>query len=285
MFGKLTKTGLVLLLLCSVVFMNTKAKAQVVPDLKVSGSTTIQPLAEDLGEIYKKKYGKEIQTEGGGSGTGLNNVINGTSDIGNVSRALKDEEKAQLKFTTIANDALVIVVSQDNPMTNITKQQVIDLYTGKTANWKDLGWKNADVVPLLETKESNGTREVFEKFFGVKAADSKTPGVNGTETAKAHKADAVYDLISYISEVPNAVGYSSLGTALFIKEQGAPIKILSYEGVAATKENAIAKTYPITRELNVVYKEQTPKIKNYVDLYFTPEGKAIIQKEGFIPVK
>lgn len=276
------KILVVLILLTMATFLSQTMPSKAAENaFRISGSTTIQPLSDDAADLYSKKYGETLLVEGGGSGAGIKDAISGTSAIGAVSRSLNADEKAQLKYTTVAHDALVLIVNQNNPVNSLTKNNVIDIYTGKISNWKELG--GADSPILLLTRENGGTLELFEKYTGLKDASSPEKGANGNITAKAVKLNSNYDAAQNIGDVPNSIAFSSYGSSLSFKEKGLPIKILVLDGVNATRDNIINNTYPVTRELNYVYKSTNAKTEKFLNLFSTPEGINLIKKQGFIP--
>lgn len=114
--------------------------------LDISGSSTVLPVVQKLIPLYNEKGGEPVKLSGGGSGVGVKDAISGKSQIGMVSRDLKGEESAVLKNSVIALDALAIIVNRNNPLTAITKAQLVELYTGKTTDWKTLGGADRPVV-------------------------------------------------------------------------------------------------------------------------------------------
>lgn len=285
MFRKLAKSGLLLLLLCSVIFSTNKANAQQTPDLKVGGATILEAMMLDFADLYQNKYGNTVYTEGGGANIGLQKMIKGELDVATVTRPLKQEEKDTMICKTIGYDALVFIVNVNNPVNALTKQQIVDIYTGKITNWKDLGGSDSLAIPVI--RDSGGAMSnLFKKYSGLTEASSQEIGINGKIKKDAHLALTTYDSIDYIlsSSRSNAISFTTLGGALSFIKEGSPIKILIIDGITVNKENIVSKKYPISTELNLVYKSETDKIKKFVDLFSSLEGKKIIEKNNSIPV-
>ena len=252
--------------------------------IRVSGSSTIQPLAETVAELYRIKSGQVIDVQGGGTSNGINNAISGASDIGTASRALSKNEKSRLGHTTVGFDAVAIIVNSRNPLTEIKRETVIALYQGKVKNWKEItGWDQP--VVLVSKQPGRSTLELFEDYTGLKHKSHSANSTIGHISEKAYEIGSNLEGATLVGGMPGAVGYVSVGTALSLIGQGMPIKVLMLDGIAATKENVVKGKYPILRELNLVYKKDIPKIKSYIDLFLSPEGQTIVKNGGFIPAK
>ena len=166
-----------------------------------SGSTSMEDMMLALGESFMTvNPGVKVEIQGGGSGAGVKNASEGVTDIGNASRALKDEEKSLgLKDTIVAVDGIAIVVNPANKTTNLSSQQIADIYTGKITNWKDVGGDDAPIVAIMR-ESGSGTRDGFEEILGIKDATVGTEEVSETGIVKSKVAGNV-----------NAIGYMSLG--------------------------------------------------------------------------
>jgi phosphate transport system substrate-binding protein len=243
--------------------------------LTIAGASTIQPIAEEAAPLFEsKKSGVKVEIQGGGSSVGAKSPIEGKADIGMVSRPLKPEESA-LVATKIAEDGIAILVHKDNPLTGITKEQVVKLYTGEAPNWKDIGGNDGSVT--LITKESGrSTLELFAKHFEIEKkikADAIVIGPNG-------------QAIKTLEGNPNAIAYISIGSAEKAVEQGSPIKLLSLDGVAATVENVRNGTYPLRRPLHLVTKGEPAGVaKEFIDFILSPEGQSVVARQDFVTLK
>lgn len=240
------------------------AVAELKGSLKMSGSTSVQPLAEELTQVFMKENPKvQITVTGGGSGVGIQDAADGKVNIGNVSRDLKDSDPKGLVATTIARDAVVIVVNPKNPVGVLTTEQVKKIFTGAITNWKEIGGKNAPILVNSRTAPS-GTFDFFkEKFLGEE---------NVVATAKQHASNGLVRQAVAANE--NAVGFISMG---FVDSS---VKAPKLDGVEPTLENAKNGTYKVIRPFVMVTKgNPTGLAKSFLDFVLSSEGQSIVKKE------
>lgn len=250
--------------------------------LDISGASTVQPVVEKLIPLYTSQGGEAVKLSGGGSGAGVKNATAGTSQIGMVSRDLKDEEKAALQNKVIAIDALAIIVNQSNPLASLSKAQLIDLYTGKIENWKDLGGPDRPVIRV--TKEvGRSTLELFEHYTGLLSPDR-----NKTDKPLISKQSYVIgsnmESLTLVGGMPGAIGYVSVGTARAMAQAGMPVKIVPLDGIEPSDDAIKAKRYPIVRPLNLVYAKETPAVNSFLTLALSSKGQDVVKSLGFLPV-
>lgn len=212
-------------------------------ELLMSGSTTVQPLAEELAAAFTKKNPDvKVNIAGGGSGVGIKDVADGKVHIGNSSRKLKPDDPAGLVANLIGYDAVAVIVNPKCSAKNVvkkglSKQQLKDIFTGKIINWKDVGGKDAPIMVNSRTAPS-GTLD----FFSEEVLDKEAV----VATAKKHESNGL--LKQAVSQNPNAIGFISLGY-LDKKVKGVPLN-----GVAPTIKNAKAGKYTLVRPLIMVTK-------------------------------
>ncbi len=237
--------------------------------LKLSGSTTVQPLAEKLAQAFMNNNpGVAITITGGGSGVGIQDAAEGKVNIGNVSRDLKDTDPAGLVSTTIAKDAVVVVVHPNNPVNALTKEQVKQIFTGQIINWKDVGGNDAPIIVNSRTAPS-GTFDFFsETFMNMEQV---------VDTAKQHASNGL--VRQAVATGENAIGFISMGYV------DSSVKAPAMDGVAATIENAISGTYQYVRPLNMVTVGQpTGLAQEFINFILSPAGQAIASEE-YIAIK
>ncbi|MEW6738751.1 MAG: substrate-binding domain-containing protein [Nitrospirota bacterium] len=140
-------------------------------------------------------------------------------------------------------------------------------------------------ISLVSKQPGRSTLELFENYTGLEHSCSTRKGINGYIAKETYEVGSNLEGVTLVGGAPGAIGYVSVGTAMSLIEKGMPIKILALNGVAATKENVLNGTYPIRRELNLVYMKENKKIKNYLDLFLITEGQEIVKAQGFIPVR
>lgn len=242
--------------------------------IMVVGASTIAPLMSEIAKAYEQSHpGVRIEVQAGGSSRGVLDVRQGTAGIGMVSRELKSDE-ADLKHVMIAQDGVGMIVHKNNPIQHFTKQQVIDIYSGKITNWKQLGGNDAPIT-VVSKAEGRSTLEIFSHFFGVKYKDIKAHVVIGDNQQG----------IQAVAGSPAAVGYVSIGTAEYEAQHGAAIKLVSVDNQVPTTAAVAAGEYAIRRPLNLVFKEPlTATAKELVQFAQSQDASELVKKQFFVPV-
>jgi phosphate transport system substrate-binding protein len=209
-----------------------------------------------------------VNTQLGGSSVGVTDAQSGKSQIGNVSRKLKDTETG-LVANTIAIDGIAVSVNSANKVSNLTKDQLAKIFTGEIKNWKDVGGDDAAIV-VIGREASSGTREAFEDIVGVK--EKCKYAQEKTETGAVKTA---------VQSTPNAIGYISLEAV------DDTIKTLTLDGVQATEENIRAETYFLSRPFIMATKEgSTDKLaKAFIDYVLSSDGQSVVKSNKLITVK
>lgn len=253
--------------------------------LRISGATTVQPLVEQLAEEFQERTGRTIRVQGGGSLTGVMDAVEGTTQIGMVSRGLSEEEQERLEHVTVGLDVLVVIVNSRNPLREVNRQAVIDLFTGRVTNWRELTAWDREVV-LVNKEMGRSTLELFEEYSGVHHRDNPADGSNGRVAAHAYEIASNLDGATLVGGIPGAVGYMSLGTSLYLLDKGMPIKILKLDGHDPAMKNVITSGYPIIRELNLVYlKRNEPDVREFLDFCLGPRGREVVREFKYLLVE
>lgn len=241
--------------------------------ISVAGSTTVQPLAEELAEAFRAIHpGVKIDVQGGGSSVGVKSAAQGTVDIGTASREIKETEKAEfpdLKVYTIALDGIAIVVHPGVTISNLTVEQVRDIFSGKIVNWQAVGGADRAIV-VVSREEGSGTRGAFEELvMGKDALIAETAVLQNSNGA----------VRTTVATTPDAIAYLSFGYL------DSTVKALKVGGVEATTENVLNRSYPISRPLNMLTKgEPQGAVKAWLDWILSPDGQALVARH-YIPVK
>lgn len=241
--------------------------------LSLAGSTTVQPLAELLAEAFMaENAGVEITVTGGGSSVGVKSAVDGSADLGMASREVKDSELAEtpaLVSTAIASDGVAVVVHPDNPVAELTLEQVAKIFSGEITNWSEVGG-NDEMISVVIREESSGTRACFdEKVLGEEVLPTTTAIVQPSNGA----------LVTTISTTPNAIGYISFG---YMDESTKGVVV---DGIAPTIENVVSGVYAISRNLNLISNgEASDLAQAFMDFALSAEGQVIAEEEGFISV-
>ncbi len=276
--------SLIRIFFCLAVLGLVSSPAESGQTIRITGATTVQPVVEGIVEKYSKLTGQRFVLQGGGSLAGAQDTIDGNSHLGMVSRSLSPLEKEQLEYVTIALDALVFIVNQRNPLSEINLDTVVDLFTGRIVNWNELTQWDQDVI-LVSKEMGRSTLELFESYSGVHHPDNPEPGPKGRVSEKAYEIASNLDGVTLVGGVPGAVGYMSLGTALYLKSKGMPVRILALNGMAVDEESIIRGEYPITRQLNLVYrKENQELVREFIKYCLGPEGQEIVLELKYLPV-
>ena len=238
--------------------------------ITISGSTSVGPTMEVLAEAYEKNNDVKIEVQQVGSSAGIKNTIEGTSDLGMSSRDLKDEEAQSVDGTQIAIDGIAVVTHKDNKVTDLTIDQVKDIFTGKITNWKEVGGEDAQIV-VVSREEGSGTRDGFQEIVGFES---------DALTKDAQICDGSGNVKSTVEGNKNSIGYISFG---YLDKTLNDLKI---NGVKANDDNVVANKYPISRPFLVVNKKDslTDEAKGFIDFIMSDEGQNIVSKEGFIKV-
>jgi phosphate transport system substrate-binding protein len=252
------------------------------------GSDTIVNLALAWAEAYQQVNPQvRVAVTGGGSGTGITALINGTVDIANASRQIKDEELQaaqqngiEVRELVIARDAIAIVVHPDNPVETLTLQQISDIYSGKITNWLDVGGEDRPIV-LLSRETNSGTHVYFlEEVIRLGRAEDKT--LFSPDTLLLPSSEGIS---TEVRQNPNAIGYDGLG---YVTPDMKTIQVgLAPEGPfwSPTAETVNAGQYPIARELYMYLPTNvSDAIGTYLEWILSPEAQRIVLDLGFIPV-
>ncbi len=240
-------------------------------ELIVTGSTTLLPIAEISGEMFHEKYPEyKVLVSGLGSSAGIESVAKGSSDIGTSSRDLKDSEMdLGLYDTPVAIDAIAVIVNPDNPIDDLTTEQVQDLFSGKIQNWSELGGKDYR-VGLVNRDEASGTREAFSKIvMQGESFDRRAAVLPGTGQVR-----------SVVAQAPGAVGYISLG---FVTDE---VKAVAIDGVEPSVDTVLDGSYPVQRTLHFfTVGEPQGLAKKYIDFVLSDEvQESIVREAGFLPI-
>lgn len=253
------------------------APAETTTDLSGSismvGSTSMEKLANALSEAFMEEYPDvTVTAEFVGSGAGIEAVTNGTADIGNSSRSLKDEEKAAgVVENVVAIDGIAVCVDPANKVADLTKEQLTNIYNGTVTNWKEVGGADEPII-VIGREAGSGTRGAFEELVDL---------VDGCKYA--NELDSTGAVIAKVASTPGAIGYASLDAL------DDSVKALSLEGVEATAENIKAGNYFLSRPFVMATKgeisEQNDLVQAWFDFVLGDEGQQVASEVGLITVK
>lgn len=285
--GSLLFTILFLLPACGLL-ASQESRTSATRPIENKGSDTIVNLALAWAEAYQKiRPEVSLSVTGGGSGTGIAALINGTVDIANASRQIKPEEQAEAEANgvtptefIIARDAIAIIVNHENPVDNLTLQLLSDIYSGKINNWSEVGGEDRPIVRL--SRETNSGTHVYFLENVLRLGDKQSDTLFSVETLLLSSSEGI---TSEVRENPNAIGYDGLG---YVTDDVKVVAVgISLEGpfVYPSPETVNSNMYPIARDLYMyTVGEPTGEIKAYLDWILSPQAQEIVSELGFVPV-
>ena len=241
--------------------------------IRMNGSTSMKKVVEALNEVFNQKYSNiTAEAQFTGSGTGLEAAASGTADIGNSSRALKDEEKEKgLTENIIAIDGIAVIVNQASTIDNLTLEQLAKIYKGEITNWKEVGAQEGKIV-VIGRESGSGTRGAFEELLKIE-----------DQCKYAQELDQTGAVMSTVASTPGSIGYISLDIL------NDTVKALKIEGVEPTVETIQAGNYKLSRPFVMATKgalsEQSEAVKKYFAFIESDEGQQIIKNVGLITVE
>lgn len=239
-------------------------------NVATDGSTSMEKIIGSLGEAFMEMNPDVNFTYNPtGSGTGIQAAIDGTCDIGLSSRALKDEEKASLTETIVALDGIAIIVNPANPVSDLSVEQIAQIYTGEITNWKDVGGDDLE-ISRIGREAGSGTRDGFETITGTKEACKYNQELTSTG-----------DVITTVAGNPNAIGYASLSA---VKDS---VKALTVGGVAPSEETVLDGTYTIQRPFVLATRTGealSEAAQAFFDFATSADANEIIAAAGAVPV-
>lgn len=264
-------------LLIALSLLSISASAQ-----RIKGSDTVLPVAQQTAEQFMNQHpDTRVTVTGGGTGVGISALLDNTTDIAMASRPIKFSEKMKIKSAgedvaeiVVAYDALAVVAHPSNPVKQLTRQQLEDIFRGKITNWKQVGGDDRKIV-IYSRETSSGTYEFFKESV-LK---------NKNYMANSLSMPATGAIIQSVSQTKGAIGYVGLA---YVSPRVKTLSV-SYDGkhyAAPTVENATNKTYPIVRPLYYYYNvKKKAEIDPLIQYILSPDGQDIIKKSGYIPVK
>lgn len=240
------------------------ASAKLSGTILISGSTSVQPIADELvKEFTKKNPGVSITVTGGGSGAGIKDAAAGRVNIGNSSRDLKPTDPQGLVKNVIAWDGVIVIVNSKNTVKGLTKEQVIKIFAGEITNWKEVGAKKDAPIVVYQRAVPSGTLDFFLESF--------MDGKKIVDTSKHFASNSL--LMAAAAKDPNAIGFTSMGSL-----KG--VKALAIDGVAGDMKSANSGKYKYVRPFLMVTKgAPTGVTKDFIKFVQSPAGQKIVGKK------
>ncbi len=264
------------IMLTALLALSIAAPALAKEDVIINGSTTVLPVIQKTAEAYMAtNKDVAIAISGGGSGNGIKALIDSLCNVAMASRDISKKEiklaeskKISPKRIVVAIDALVPVVHPENPVSDLSVEQLKGIYTGKIKNWKEVGGPDKPIA-VVSRDTSSGTYETWQdKILG---KDRVAPSVMTTASSGA--------VVQTVSKNPLAIGYIGFG---YLNDS---TKVVSISGLKASPETALSGTWPIARDLYLFTNgEPTGAAKGFIDYVLSAEGQKLVKEVGFIPL-
>ncbi len=234
----------------------------------IAGSTSSQPLSDELAAVFMKQYpGVNVEVQGGGSGVGIAAALSGTCDIGASSRELSAAEAGFTQFD-FAKDGVAVIVNKDVNVSGLTMDQIRKIYIGEAKNWKDIGGSDKPIV-VVSREAGSGTRGAFTEL--TKVLDSTKKDMTTVNAIVQPSTGAV---LQTVKNTPDSIGYISLGSL------DSSVKVLTVDGVACTEANIINKTYKISRPfLYVTHGTESVVTQTYLNWVMRAEAQKIVARD------
>ncbi len=280
----------ILLVSCSPASSNNGDSSQLSPAVYIEnkGSDTIVNLALAWAEAYQKIQPQvRISVTGGGSGTGIAALMNGTVSIANASRSIKAEEIETAKANgiepvefVIARDAIAVIVNPNNPINQLTLQQISDIYSGNIKNWKELGGEDRPIVKL--SRETNSGTHVYFLETVLRLGEKENKTLFSMDTLLLPSSEGI---TAEVRDNPNAIGYDGLGYITPEVKMIAVLKDIETGYILPSADTVNNGTYPIARDLYMYTNGQPDgELKAYLDWIVSTEAQKIVTELGFVPI-
>ncbi len=257
---------------CGVAGADSSATDRQSERLVITGSSTVAPLVAEIGKRFEADAGVRVDVQTGGSSRGIADARNGLADIGMASRALGAAEDDLTGFT-IARDGICVIIHRDNPITELSDPQVVDMFTGRLTHWDSLGGEDRRIT-VVNKAEGRSTLELFLKHFALDNRDVKASVVIGDNEQG----------IKTVAGNPGAIGYVSIGAAEHAAARGVAIKLLPMSGIAASTATLSEGNFPLARPLTLVIQgEPSTLTQRFIDYARSPAVHDLVRELSFVP--
>lgn len=243
--------------------------------LTLTGSSTVAPVASEIAKRYEDANPEiRVNVQTGGSSQGIADARSGVADIGMASRSLTEEE-SDLIAHTIARDGITIIVNQENSIDSLSTEEIVDIYTDEIENWQEVGGENRPIT-VVNKADGRATLAVFLDFLDLDNQQIEPDQIIGDNEQG----------IQTVAGNPTAIGYVSIGTAEFHRDDGTPISLVAINGIEPSSEAVSQGEFPISRPLNLVTKgEPTALSQDFITFAQSSQVHDTIQEQFFVPVQ
>ena len=243
--------------------------------IQLAGSSTLAPLAIEIGKRFEKMHpGVRVEVQTGGSSRGIADARTGSVDCGMSSRNLKDSEKEGVKSWTVAMDGVCFLTHSSNPVSELTRDQLLGIYTGKITNWKEVGGNDSEIT-CINRADGRSELELVTKFFGIKPVDIDADLIAGENQQG----------IKMVASDENAITYMSVGASEYEANNGVSIRLLPLDAIAASVANVTNGTYPLSRPLLYITKSETTElVQAFIDYSMSKDVHDLVEEFSYVPV-
>jgi phosphate transport system substrate-binding protein len=257
-------------------FIPAHAADDLTGKLAITGSSTVAPLISEIAKRFEQKHsGVRIDVQTGGSSRGITDATRGTADIGMSSRALKESEAKEVVSHTIARDGIGMLVHASNPVKNLDDAQILKIYKGEIKNWRDVGGNDA-AITVINRADGRAELEQFIEYFKIKAPDITASLVSGENQHG----------IKTVAGDPNALIYMSIGASEQAAANGETVKLLTWNGIEASKATVSNGKLPVNRPLILVTKpDMSPLAKAFVAFATSADVHDLVTGLSYVPVQ
>lgn len=240
----------------------------------ITGSSTMAPVVAEIAREFEVSHpGIRVDVQSGGSSRGLLDVVDGTADLGMASRKLRPDDPP-LKAYLLAHDGVAVIVHTSNPIAEVSRAELADIYTGKLATWAALDGPRASIT-VVHKAEGRATLDVFLEYLQIPNSTVRPDVVIGDNEQG----------IKTVAGDKNAIGYVSIGAAEASAANGIPVKLIRLDGVAPTSQTVVDGTFPLVRQLNLVSKNNPSRgAQQFLDFALSNLTKDLIRAQHFVPV-
>lgn len=241
--------------------------------LTLTGSSTVAPLAGEIAKRFEVMHPEvRIDVQTGGSSRGIADAHSGLADIGMSSRSLKDSEKPGVTTHILAQDGVAFVTNTANPVAALTNEQLLGIYTGQLTNWSEVGGEDRPIT-VINRAEGRSELELVTTFFDIKPSDIQPTLVAGENQ----------ECVKLVAGNPDAIAYLSVGTAEYESQRGTSLKLLPFDGIAASTDTVKAGTFPLGRPLVLITQDHpSALIGAFVEFALSSMVDDLIEGQSFV---
>ncbi len=244
-------------------------------NLQLTGSSTLAPLVSEIGKRFETLHPQvRIDVQTGGSSRGIADATSGLADIGMSSRGLKESEQQGRTTWTLAKDGVAFIVQAENPVLELSRQQLRAILTGQVNDWSELGGRQGEII-FINRAQGRSELELVSDFFDVPVKEMRADLIAGENQQG----------LKMVANEPRAITYMSVGASEFEASRGVPIRLLPLDGVEASVATVAAGSFPLSRPLLMVTASQpTPLTKAFIDYARSPEVHDLVRQLSYVPI-